>query len=149
MLNKQSYKDKQDSSHQGLPQGYLVNGYFDSKGNLFEPLITTWAEEVAKDLGRGYPEMKKHQLRRFYNHAKALERKLDLTFDYDSINADLKILISYVSNAACAKPPKVPRIFEEFIRKNLSYVKDSKSFHGFLDHFQAVVGFCECYLKKD
>lgn len=131
-----------------LPQGYLVSGYFDPKGNLFENYITIWAEEIAKGLGQGYPRMKKHQLRRFYNHVKLLERKLELTNDYASINADLKTLIPQAANAACATPAKVPKLFEEFIRRNLAVVKDLKTFQSFLEHFQAIVGFSECYLPR-
>ncbi len=132
-----------------LPEGYLNKGFFNTNGNLLEKYITTWAEEIAQKLGRGFPDMKRHQLRRFYNHVKSLERKLDLTGDYDSINKDLKMLIPYAVNASSANPPKVPKLFEEFIRKNLGVVEDLKTFCAFLDHFQAIVGFSERYLKKN
>ncbi len=132
-----------------LPEGYLKNGYFDPSGHLLEKYVVDWAEEIAKKLGRGSPDMKKHQLRRFYNHVKSLERKLELCGDYNAINKDLKMLISYAVNASSATPPKVPKLFEEFIRKNLEVVRDQKSFHAFLEHFQAVVGFSERYLKKN
>jgi len=131
-----------------LSPNYLTNAYFDTKGNLFEELVTTSAEDIAEKLGKAKPQMTKHQLRRFYNHVKSLDRKLDLTNDYQTINTELKMLISYASNAACKSSPSIPRIFEKFIRKNLEMVKDAKTFRGFIEHFQAVVGFCECYLKK-
>ncbi|MCX7926524.1 MAG: type III-A CRISPR-associated protein Csm2 [Candidatus Omnitrophica bacterium] len=132
-----------------LPNNYLSRGYFDSSGNLYEELVVSWAEEIAKNLGLAKPEMRKHQLRRFYNHIKNLERKLEISNEFDAINNDLKMLISYAVNAASSNPAKVPKIFEEFIRRNLSLVKDAKTFRGFLQHFQAIVGFSEKYLRKN
>lgn len=141
-------RDYQRPVDVSLPDGYLANGYFSPEGNLSENFILVWAEDIARKLGQTTPDMKKHQLRRFYNHVKSLERKLDLS-DYDSINNDLKMLIPYATNAANSSPMKIPKLFEEFIRKNLMIVKDSKSFHAFLQHFEAIVGFSERYLKKN
>jgi CRISPR type III-A-associated protein Csm2 len=147
MYQGRNYNKARQSESQ-LPQNYLSKGYFDTNGNLFEELITTSAEDIAQALGNSSPAMTKHQIRRFYNHVKFLEKKLDLTNDYQTINADLKMLISYASNAACKRPQSIPKLFEAFIRENLDKVKDVKTFHGFIDHFQSVVGFCECYLRK-
>jgi CRISPR-associated protein Csm2 len=145
---RKEYQRSERQADVNLPSGYLANGYFDPKGELLENFIVLWAEEIARNLGQAFPEMKKHQLRRFYNHVKSLERKLDLS-DYESINNDLKMLIPYATSAANVSPPKIPRLFEEFIRKNLALVKDPKSFHAFLKHFEAIVGFSERYLKKN
>lgn len=144
---KKEFNKEQKNPEFNLPEGYLANGYFDKNGNLREEFVTRWAEEIAKKLGRVTPDMKKHQLRRFYNHVKSLERKMNLS-NYDSINKDLKLLISYAASAAFATPPKVPKLFEDFIRKNLELVKDSKTFKAFLNHFEAIVGFGEKFLKK-
>jgi CRISPR type III-A-associated protein Csm2 len=145
---KRDYQRNGKAIDVSLPSGYLVKGYFDQKGNLLENFITIWAEEIAKKLGQAYPDMKKHQLRRFYNHVKSLERRLDLS-DYENINKDLKMLVSYATSAAFSSPPKIPKLFEEFIRKNLGLVIDSKSFQAFLQHFESIVGFSERYLKKN
>lgn len=147
MNGKKFHSEKQDKLFE-LPEGYLRGGYFDNKGNIFENYITKWAEDIAKTLGNAYPAMTKHQLRRFYNHVKSLEKKLDLTNDYQTINADLKMLVSYAANAACKRPATIPKFFETFIKRNLETVNDIKTFRGFVQHFQAVVGFCECWLKK-
>jgi CRISPR-associated protein Csm2 len=132
----------------GLPNGYLVSGYFDQKGNVNENFITFWAEDIAKKLGQSSPDMKKHQLRKFFNHVKSLERRLYLS-DFEKINKDLKMLLSYATSAAFASPPKIPRLFEEFIKRNLASIKDSKTFLAFVQHFEAIVGFSEKYLKKN
>lgn len=147
MRDKKFYSPRQDNLPE-LPRGYLESGYFDNKGNILENYITKWAEDIARTLGDAYPQMTKHQLRRFYNHVKSLEKKLDLTDDYQTINADLKMLVSYAANAACKRPPSIPKFFESFIKINLETVNDVKTFRGFAQHFQAVVGFCECWLKK-
>jgi len=146
---KKDFMTNERKLEPNLPEGYLTKGFFDTNGNVLEKYITTWAEEIAQKLGQGFPDMKKHQLRRFYNHVKLLERKLDLTGNYDAINKDLKMLIPYAVNASNANPPKVPKLFEEFIKKNLGAVGDPKTFRAFLDHFQAIVGFSERYLKKN
>jgi CRISPR-associated protein Csm2 len=131
-----------------LPNGYLENGYFDENGNIIENFITLWAEDIAKKLGNSTPDMKKHQLRRFFNHVRSLERRLHLS-NFEKINKDLKMLLSYATSAAFASPPKIPKLFEEFIRKNLAFIKDSKTFLAFVQHFEAIVGFSEKYLKKN
>jgi len=147
-MDKKFYDRPKQDNLPKLPEGYLKNGYFDDKGNILENYITKWAEDIAKTLGNAYPSMTKHQLRRFYNHVKSLEKKLDLTEDYPSINADLKMLVSYAANAACKRPASIPKFFESFVKRNLDTVKDIKTFRGFVQHFQAVVGFSECWLKK-
>jgi CRISPR type III-A-associated protein Csm2 len=145
---RKEYQRSERVADVNLPVGYLANGYFNPQSNLLENFITFWADEIARKLGQASPDMKKHQLRRFYNHVKSLERKLDLS-DYESINNDLKMLIPYATSAANVSPPKIPRLFEEFIRKNLALVKDSKSFHAFLRHFECIVCYSERYLKKN
>ncbi|MGB9698114.1 MAG: type III-A CRISPR-associated protein Csm2 [Thermodesulfobacteriota bacterium] len=145
---KKEFQRDQRNINLNLPESYLAKGYFDKNGNLFEEFITKWAEEIAKKLGLSIPDMKKHQLRRFYNHVKSLERRLSLS-SYENINKDLKMLVSYATSAAYTTPPKIPKLFEEFIRKNMELVKDSKTFRAFINHFEAIVGFSEKYLKKN
>lgn len=134
---------RKETYNQSLPQGYLERGYFDPQGNLLEEFITTWAEEVAKKLER----TKKHQIRRFYNHVKALQRKLDLLQNYNVINADLKKLIPFAVQAVHRESLRASPILEEFVRKNLERVRDSKTFNAFVNHFEAVVCYCEKYLR--
>lgn len=146
----QSRKDRHAKPEQvGLPDGYTTKEFFNNQGYILDNFITTWAEDIASKLGQSRPEMTKHQLRRFYNHLKTLERKLDVTGNYLSINEGIQILQAHVTNAAYSNPPKVPRLFEDFIKINVRKVNDSKSFYGFLKHFQAIVGFSEKYLKKN
>lgn len=132
-----------ESKRASLPREYLEKGYFDEKGNLREELILTWAEEIARNLEK----TKKHQIRRFYNHVKALQRKSDLLNNFDCINADLKKLIPFAVQAIHRESQRASPILEEFLKKNLEKVKDLKTFNAFVNHFEAIVCYCEKYLK--
>ncbi len=134
---------REDVRHLSFLKGYLETGYFDSRGNLQEKFITEWAEEIAKNLG----STKKHAIRRFYNHVKALERKLDLVGEYEYINADLKKLIPMASYATNRETVRISPLFEEFIRKNLEKVNNKKTFYAFVNHFEAIICYCEKYLR--
>jgi len=136
--NQRPFRDKPE-----LPPGYLSSGYFDSKGNILEEYITKWPESIASKL----QPMKKHQLRKFYHHVKAVERKLALINDYDFVNADLKKLIPLVESGSSRETVKIPPLFVKFIRTNMKNVSDKKTFKAFLEHFQALVCFCEKYLR--
>lgn len=126
-----------------LPAGYLEKGYFDEKGNLHEELFLKWAEDIARSL-RG---TRKHQIRRFYNHVKALQRKSELLNNFDCINADLKKLIPFAVQAIHRESQRASPILEEFLKKNLEKVKDLKTFNAFVNHFEAIVCYCERELR--
>lgn len=125
-----------------LPDDYLSRGYFDEKGNLYCELITTTAEKLAEDFGQSRPQLKNHQLRRFYNHIKMAENQLNMLQDFPRIQVKIQKLKPFAAEAAGGESAKVPKIFYDFINKNLDLVKDEKSFReGFLEHFQAVVAY--------
>jgi CRISPR type III-A-associated protein Csm2 len=125
-----------------LPADYLMKGYFDEKGNLFDRYIAREgdADSIAKQLGFDRPAMTNHQLRRFYSHVRAAANRLEMTCNFPAVYVDLKKLEPFVSEAK--GKGKIPDLFYKFIIKNLSTVKNEKDFsNGFLEHFQAVVAF--------
>lgn len=126
----------------GLAPDYLQGGFFDENGCLRERYLAKGgdADRIAKQLGLDRPPMITHQLRRFYGHVRAAENRLKMTRNFPAVNIDLKKLDSFVAEAK--GKGKIPDLFYDFITKNLDAVKTEKDFlDGFLEHFQAVVGF--------
>lgn len=135
-------------SNSRIPADYLKDGYFDKNHCLFEAFLTTTADQIANSFSNGYPKLKNHQLRRFYQHARAAENKLNMTHDWPCVNVDIKKLRAFVAEAK--GKGKVPQEFYEFINKNIENIVDEKSFlKGFLEHFQAVVAYFTYYNPKD
>lgn len=121
-----------------LPDGYLKDGYFNERGHLREDLLDKVAEEVALAIGESQPTLTTHQLRRFFNDAKAIQNRLGMLQDFDAVRSDIKRLKAFARDAQGKK--KIPREFLGFIEKNVDLVNDKKSFEkGFIEHFQAVV----------
>ncbi len=132
----------------GIPENYLKDGYFDKDNCLFEELVTTTANQIAMSFSTSYPKLKNHQLRRFYQHARAAENRLSMTHDWPSVNIDIKKLKPFVAEAK--GKGKVPEVFYDFICRNIDNIIDEKSFmQGFLAHFQAVVAYFTYYNPKD
>ncbi|MFH0784209.1 MAG: type III-A CRISPR-associated protein Csm2 [Pseudomonadota bacterium] len=125
-----------------LRDGYLTEGYFDERGNLFDRYIAREgdADFIAEQLGHSYPAMTNHQLRRFYSHVRAAANRLKMTCNFPAVYVDLKKLEPFVAEAK--GKGKIPDLFYNFIIKNLSAVKTEQDFsNGFLEHFQAVVAY--------
>lgn len=135
-------------TNQGIPINYLKDGYFDKNNCLHENLLTTTAEQIASAFSCSYPKLKNHQLRRFYQHARAAENRLNMTHDWPCVNGDIKKLKAFVAEAK--GKGKVSEVFYEFININIDNIKDEKSFlQGFLEHFQAIVAYFTYYNPKD
>jgi len=131
-----------------IPDNYLKDGYFDQNNCLYEELLTTIADQIASAFSSSYPKLKNHQLRRFYQHARAAENRLKMTHDWPCVNVDIKKLKAFVAEAK--GKGKVSEVFYEFINMNLDNIKDEKSFlQGFLEHFQAIVAYFTYYNPKD
>jgi CRISPR-associated protein Csm2 len=137
---------KNKATHESLPPEYLTKlsqGYFDGNGNLWEDFVTTMANNIALS----FKGLKNHQLRRFYEHAKAAENRLKMTDDWDAVNLDVKKLVPFISEAQ--GKGKIPQSFYEFIDKNIKVIKERKDFEkGFIEHFQAVVAFFTYHYPK-
>jgi len=121
-----------------LPAGYLKNGYFDDKGNIFPELITIWAKDIAIRIAEG---METTQLRRFFSEARRLEGQLNAGKDFAAVRGDILKLDSYAADAL--KKRKVTQLFKSFMEMNTKLAaKDNKSFlNGFIPHFECVVAY--------
>lgn len=138
----QAVKKGMGTEKQGLKPDYLQGGYFDENGCLKERYLAKGgdADNLAQDLGFAKPAMTNNQLRRFYGHVRAAENRLRMTKNYLPVYIDLKKLEPFVAEAKGKK--KIPALFYDFMTKNLENIKTEKDFiDGFMEHFQAVVGF--------
>ncbi len=125
-----------------LPAGYLQRGYFDDKGNLLPQVIQEWAKAVADGLSNSKPIMTTSQLRgAFFSEVRRLEKKLNVTKDFDALRPELLKLSVYAADRK--KKKKIPILFEEFINANLRWAsRGEKDFReGFVNHFECVVGY--------
>ncbi|MFZ5436918.1 MAG: type III-A CRISPR-associated protein Csm2 [Bacillota bacterium] len=120
-----------------LPRNYLEGGYFAPDGHIKPELLTSVAQLVAQAFGR---DLTNSQFRRFFDHLKAVEQRLDLMNDWRAVEGDVKKLVAFAAEAKAKR--KVPSVFYDFIEKNVSHANNEKSFRrGFLEHIQAVLAF--------
>ena len=118
--------------------------YFDSAGVLRVEYLTTWPEAIAELLEHEEPQLTMTQLRAFYQHAKRAEdawRRKRLS-PAEAVNEVKKL--GYHANDRLGKK-RIPQTFHDFVRLNVESVKaddDGRSLKAFLEHFEALVGFC-------
>ncbi|MBM7865799.1 type III-A CRISPR-associated protein Csm2 [Heliobacterium gestii] len=128
-----------------LPEDYLIHGYFDANSNLREVLIIAHAKACAGVFGHyanGRKRLKNSQLRRFFNHARALEMKLIQMGEdhFPAIRLDILKLLPMALYANSRE--KVPDRFVTFMEKNVERIHTIRDFReGFLPHFEAVVAY--------
>ena len=132
-----------------LPRGYLEQGYFDAAGHIHKELLVDHAREVARLIGMRQDRaegIKNAQLRKFYGHVKTAESRMNYGVPFEAVRPRILELSAFVAEAHGKE--KVPKIFKEFMDRNLERVTDGKSFReGFVKHFQAVVGFFSLYYR--
>ena len=93
-----SMKDcKTRNDSQGLDKNYLGGDYFEMrecgkekklKRCRKEKIVTDQADLVAKKIGNGYPKMTNSQLRRFFSHARGVERRLKYA-DFEELKSEV------------------------------------------------------------
>lgn len=127
------------------------SGYFDAAGNLrIDFVLRDRLVPIAKDLANAQPPLTVHQIRRFFQHCRAIEAKLRAkTSTWAAEEAAFGQLDVAAADAFGKKPPKIPELFHDFIKLNIAAVKNEKDFlKGFLPHFEALVGFGSQYFKE-
>jgi CRISPR/Cas system CSM-associated protein Csm2 small subunit len=126
---------------EGLPAGYLANGYFDEKGNILPAVVIDWPKEIAQKLDNSHPGMNTAQLRKFFGEVRRIEVQINWGKSFDSLKGRIIKLDNYAAEAQ--QKGKVPLLFRQFIECNLKWaVKDQKSYlDGFVQHFEGVVAY--------
>jgi CRISPR/Cas system CSM-associated protein Csm2 small subunit len=120
--------------------------YFDSSKALKREYLTDLPEKIAESLKHEWPQLAMSQLRAFYSHAKRAEeaRRRGLSLA-EAINQIKKL--EYHANDRLHKG-RIPQTFHDFVQKNAKSVNDEDSMKAFLQHFEALVGFCAGRIKE-
>jgi len=128
-----------------LPDRYLVDGYFDAKGNIRCDLISDIAERVAQSLGNA--GVTSAQLRRFFGQVRSIERQMT-RISFGEICPQIESLkakaANYVGRGSNRDEREKREVFKQFIDRNvqLSVADDGKGFkNGFVPHFESVVAY--------
>jgi CRISPR type III-A-associated protein Csm2 len=124
-------------------------GYFDNAGHLRPEFV---AKENVDNLARRFDRdgLNMHQLRRFFNYCREIERRLRSESSWEAERINVAKLSAFAADAAGKKPAKIPPSFREFLDKNVEQIHSRKDFlEGFMEHFEALVGFSALYLKEE
>lgn len=126
------------------PPGYP--DYFDDRKIVREDYILKHAIDIAECFR--VEQLTRNQLQNFYRHIRRLSDSLEYVAEEESDRV-LRKLQAVEPLANYAKDRKViPAVFFEFLKRNIDKCNDRRTFrHGFIEHFQAVVGFCAGRLK--
>ncbi len=123
---------------------YLNGGYFDSNGSIKCELLTTTAEQKAKELGSS--GITYTQLRSFFTQVRAIERELE-SKKFPQVVPRIQRLEYLVANYVGRGQNEIERQNREklkrFIDRNAKLAeKDIPSFkQGFIPHFEAVIAY--------
>lgn len=145
---------------------YLEGGYFDEAGHLKPEYVSRCvpgdevleeskqhgAEPLIRTMANSDPPLTTGQIRRFFGHCRALETRIKTGGStWESVRSEFLKLDVAAADAAGKKPKaKIPALFHDFIRRNVAAVKTEKDFlHGFLPHFEALLGFGSMHLQKE
>jgi len=104
-------------------------------------------EKLAKEMAHSQPPLKTHQLRRFFQHCRAVEGGLKSGSKWENERPRILFLDAAAAYAFNRSEPRIPRLFYDFVRLNVAQVHNERDFLcGFLPHFEALVGFSALYI---
>ncbi len=131
---------------------YLNDGYFDANGHLkIEYVSRERIEPLVKAMCQDRTGLTTHQVRRYFGHCRAIETRLKSSgATWTAVWPEVKKLDVAAADGFSKQSPKIPRLFHDFIRRNVERIKSEKDFlKGFLPHFEALVGFGQAHFRKD
>ncbi len=128
----------------------LEDGYFDQSGHLLPGYVERERmEPLAQTMAGSRPELTTHQVRRFFQHCRAIEARLRAGASWEAEQAAFRKLDVAAADAFGKSPPKIPVLFHDFIKRNVAAVRTERDFlDGFLPHFEALVGFGTQYFRE-
>lgn len=129
--------------------------YFDidPAGNLY--LQTDFVSKKVDELARGLADDKlsARQARRFFNHCREIERRLNMQNEsWELVSADFVKILTHAQYARSRRaiPPSFERFLDENVRRVNASENPRKAFlKGFIPHFEAVIGFGAAYFSKN
>lgn len=108
-------------------------------------------DAMAEALAYARPNLTTGQARRFFNHCREIERRLQVEGEsWQVVSASFESLAYHAQYAQSGG--KIPAEFREFIDDNVRRVKSSDDpgdafLRGFLPHFEALIGFGAAYMR--
>ncbi|HUI08290.1 MAG TPA: type III-A CRISPR-associated protein Csm2 [Verrucomicrobiae bacterium] len=123
---------------------YLQGGYLDQSGNLkLEYVAREKVMSLIREMDRARPRLTMHQVRRFFQHCRAIEARLRArSSSWSAEESAFRKLDVAAADGFGKSNPKIPKLFHDFIQRNVAMVKTEQDFlKGFLPHFEALVGF--------
>ena len=135
-----------------LPTGYFATD--EQNRRYLRPMFVArkTVDPLAHQLARqARPALTTGQMRRFFNHCRLLERRLQADGEnWEQVAAGFEVLCSHAQYAQSAH--KIPADFRRFIDENVQrVVADSNPreafLRGFLPHFEALVGFGTAHMR--
>jgi len=130
-------------------------GYFDEHGYLRPEYVQRGTvEELARAMA-GDSGLTRKQARRFFQHCRWLERRLNLgeqsgQSKWGDLRGDVYKLDIAAADALNKEPAKIPVIFHDFIKYNVGAIKTERDFRdGFMRHFEALIGFGYRHFKRE
>lgn len=135
---------------------YLKGGYFDGRDKDGKPKLKLdyvsrkKVEPLVEAMSKAWPRLTMNQLRRFFQHCRATEAKLkQKASSWESERTNFAKLDIAAADAFGKSQKKIPRLFHDFIQRNVAAVKTEDDFlKGFLPHFEALVGFGAQHLNE-
>src|SRR5713226_2558189 len=96
--------------------GYLTTGYFDADRHLKPELVSRrLVEPLVGEMGRAWPPLVSHQLRRFFQHCRAIEARLRAkTSTWSAEEAGFRMLDVAAADAFGKAHKKIPQLFHDF-----------------------------------
>lgn len=121
--------------------------YRDAKGDIRPGLLDQEAKKKAESFIKGNEKpLTSHQLRRFYNDFKRIERRVSKNPErFSSVLHLIAMQKSKAEYASNPKQQKIPNEFRKFIEENVDTIlktRKREDFEAFMLYFEAVVGFC-------
>jgi CRISPR/Cas system CSM-associated protein Csm2 small subunit len=135
---------------------YLKGGYFEGKDAMGNPALRPEfvsrerVKPLVQAMAEAHPALTSHQVRRFFQQCRAIEARLRAgKAGWESEHASFVRLDAAAADAIGKREPKIPRLFHDFIMRNVEAVKTEHDFlAGFLPHFEALIGFGSSHLKE-
>jgi CRISPR/Cas system CSM-associated protein Csm2 small subunit len=132
-----------DAEARSWPTGYPA--YFDGRGILREEYILEHAKYISDWFK--HEGLTRSQLQAFYRKVRRLGDSVDHVPEFDRVRRELQKLLPIANERAQKKV--IPQVFHEFLQHNIDKSTDRKWLReGFIEHFQAVVGYCAGKLKE-
>ena len=111
-------------------------------------------DDLAKTLARSaHPNLTTGQTRRFFNHCREIERRLEVEGEsWGEVAASFQQLSAHAHYASSGR--KIPHEFQRFIDDNVDRVASADDprdafLRGFLPHFEALVGFGAAHMRNN